>query len=147
MYRQMDTKDGFAIKQALKRGFKIGIISGGTNEGVKKRLELLGVNKVYLGENENKILEFNGSEQISFEEVAKILTKTLSEPIEYVSPEVDEFKQTMASYQLPEDIIEMLTMFSLGIADGEFNQKSDDLESVLGRKTKSITDFLKAVYA
>ncbi|WP_421824926.1 SDR family oxidoreductase [Flagellimonas oceanensis] len=96
---------------------------------------------------ENKILEFNGSEQISFEEVAKILTKTLSEPIEYVSPEVDEFKQTMASYQLPEDIIEMLTMFSLGIADGEFNQKSDDLESVLGRKTKSITDFLKAVYA
>lgn len=52
MYRQMDTKDGFAIKQALKRGFKIGIISGGTNEGVRKRLELLGVNKVYLGENE-----------------------------------------------------------------------------------------------
>lgn len=96
---------------------------------------------------ENKILEFNGSEQTSFEDVAKILTKTLSEPIGYVSPEVDEFKQTMASYQLPEDIIEMLTMFSMGIADGEFNQKSDDLESVLGRKTKSIADFLKAVYA
>jgi NAD(P)H dehydrogenase (quinone) len=96
---------------------------------------------------ENKVLEFNGSEQTSFEDVAKILTKTLSEPIEYVSPEVDEFKQTMASYQLPEDIIDMLTMFSLGIADGEFNQKSDDLESVLGRKTKSIADFLKAVYA
>lgn len=96
---------------------------------------------------ENKVLEFNGSEQTSFEEVAKILTKTLSESISYVSPEVDEFKQTMASYQLPGDIIDMLTMFSLGIADGEFNQTSDDLESVLGRKTKSIADFLKAVYA
>lgn len=96
---------------------------------------------------EYKILEFNGSEQTSFQDVAKILTKTLNEPIEYVSPGVDEFRQTMSSYQLPEDIIEMLTMFSLGIADGEFNQKSDDLESVLDRKTRSITDFLKVVYA
>ena len=49
MYREMDTRDGFALKYALLKGFKIGIISGGTNEGVRKRLELLGVNKVYLG--------------------------------------------------------------------------------------------------
>ncbi|MDF0717192.1 SDR family oxidoreductase [Muricauda sp. 334s03] len=95
---------------------------------------------------ENKVLEFNGNEQISFEEVAHILTKTLDEPIGYVSPEVDEFKQTMASYQLPEGIIGMLTMFSLGIAKGEFDQKSNDLEAVLGRKTKSINEFLNEVY-
>jgi len=96
---------------------------------------------------ENKVLEFNGSEQISFEEVAEILSKTLSEPIGYVSPEVDGFKQTMASYQLPKDIIDMLTMFSLGIADGEFDQETGDLESVLGRKTQPIAGFLKTVYA
>ena len=35
MYRMMDTKDGFALKYALNKGFKIGIISGGTNQGVK----------------------------------------------------------------------------------------------------------------
>lgn len=55
MYREMDTRDGFALKYALLKGFKIGIISGGTNEGVKKRLELLGVNKVYLGIHEKDI--------------------------------------------------------------------------------------------
>jgi 3-deoxy-D-manno-octulosonate 8-phosphate phosphatase (KDO 8-P phosphatase) len=49
MYREMNTRDGFAMKYALLKGFKIGIISGGTNLGVKKRLEDLGVNKVYLG--------------------------------------------------------------------------------------------------
>ena len=54
MYRMMDTKDGFALKYALNKGFKIGIISGGTNEGVKSRLELLGVDKVYLGIHEKK---------------------------------------------------------------------------------------------
>ena len=55
MYREMDTRDGFALKYALLKGFKIGIISGGTNEGVRKRLELLGVNKVYLGIHEKDI--------------------------------------------------------------------------------------------
>ena len=49
MYRKMDTRDGYALKHALNKGFKIGVISGGTNEGVRKRLELLGVNKIYLG--------------------------------------------------------------------------------------------------
>ncbi|MFL2577112.1 MAG: KdsC family phosphatase [Flavobacteriaceae bacterium] len=52
MYRAMDTRDGFALKYALTKGYKIGIISGGTNQGVKKRLELLGVNKVYLAAHE-----------------------------------------------------------------------------------------------
>lgn len=55
MYREMDTRDGLALKFALIKGFKIGVISGGTNEGVRKRLELLGINKVYLGVNKKDI--------------------------------------------------------------------------------------------
>lgn len=55
MYREMNTRDGFALKYALLKGFNICIISGGTNQGVKKRLENLGVNKVYLGIHEKDI--------------------------------------------------------------------------------------------
>ena len=96
---------------------------------------------------ENKTLEFNGSEQTSFKEVSKLLTEILEEPIGYVSPEVDEFKQTMATYQMPEDIIGMLAMFSLGIANDEFDQQTNHLEAVLGRKTKPIKEFLEKEYA
>ena len=49
MHRSMNTKDGFAMKFALTNGYKIAIISGGTNEGVRDRFEELGVQKVYLG--------------------------------------------------------------------------------------------------
>lgn len=55
MYREMDTRDGFALKYALIKDYKVGVISGGTNQGVRKRLELLGVNKVYLGIHEKDI--------------------------------------------------------------------------------------------
>ncbi len=49
MYREMDTKDGYALKCALLQGYKICIISGGTNEGVRNRLKALGIYDIYLG--------------------------------------------------------------------------------------------------
>ena len=49
MYRQMDTKDGYALKCAITAGLKVVIISGGTNEGVRNRLRALGVFDIYLG--------------------------------------------------------------------------------------------------
>lgn len=49
MYREMDTKDGYALKCALDQGFKVCIISGGTNEGVRNRLKALGIYDIYLG--------------------------------------------------------------------------------------------------
>lgn len=49
MLRTMNIKDGYALKQALNKGFNVCIISGGTNEGVRKRLNNLGIKDVYLG--------------------------------------------------------------------------------------------------
>lgn len=49
MLRKMNVKDGYAIKTAIDKGYKIGIITGGTDEGVRKRLEGLGITDIYLG--------------------------------------------------------------------------------------------------
>ena len=52
--RKMNVKDGFAIRHALSKGYRIAIISGGKSEGVKKRFEYLGVTDVYLGCEDKK---------------------------------------------------------------------------------------------
>lgn len=49
LLRHMNVKDGYAMKLALKQGYNICIISGGTNEGVKTRLNALGIKDVFLG--------------------------------------------------------------------------------------------------
>lgn len=49
MHRTMNVKDGYAIKAALDAGFKLCIISGGTDEGVRSRLQKLGIEDVALG--------------------------------------------------------------------------------------------------
>lgn len=94
----------------------------------------------------NKVLTFNGSEQITFSEIAIKLSEILKEPIQYISPLKDEFEIQMNKFGLPNHIIEILTTFGIAIANGEFDQQSEDLETVLGRKTTSLTDFLKATF-
>ena len=54
----MNVKDGFALKTAIDAGFNICIISGGSNEGVRKRLAGLGIKDIHLGAK-NKIDQLN----------------------------------------------------------------------------------------
>jgi 3-deoxy-D-manno-octulosonate 8-phosphate phosphatase (KDO 8-P phosphatase) len=49
LLRSMSVKDGYAIKTAVDKGYTVCIISGGSNEGVRKRLAGLGVQHIYLG--------------------------------------------------------------------------------------------------
>ncbi len=58
MLRRMNIKDGFALKTAVDAGFNVCIISGGSNEGVRKRLAGLGIKDIYLGAH-NKIEQLN----------------------------------------------------------------------------------------
>ena len=47
--RTTNLHDGFAIRVALRAGFKMAVITGGKCENVKKRYNLLGISDVYIG--------------------------------------------------------------------------------------------------
>jgi 3-deoxy-D-manno-octulosonate 8-phosphate phosphatase (KDO 8-P phosphatase) len=47
--RSFNIKDGFAIRHALQQGFKVAIISGRREEGVRNRLLSLDITDIYLG--------------------------------------------------------------------------------------------------
>ncbi len=49
LLRKMNIQDGYAVKTALKKGYRVCIITGGTNEGVRKRFKDLGLTDIYLG--------------------------------------------------------------------------------------------------
>lgn len=49
LLRTMNIKDGFALKSAVDKGYKVCVISGGNNEGVRLRLKNLGLTDIFLG--------------------------------------------------------------------------------------------------
>lgn len=57
LLRRMNVKDGFALKTALQKGYRIVIITGGNSEGVSLRLQGLGITDIYT-RSHDKIVDF-----------------------------------------------------------------------------------------
>lgn len=47
--RNANIKDGYATQLAVKKGYNLCIITGGTSEGVRQRFQNLGVKDIYMG--------------------------------------------------------------------------------------------------
>ena len=63
LVRSMNSKDGYAMQLAIKKGYHIVIITGGNSEPVKQRLIKLGVKEVFLGvHNKQEKLKSNAAE-------------------------------------------------------------------------------------
>lgn len=48
LLRRMNIKDGYALQLAVKKGYKVWVISGGKTSAAKQRLNKLGIEDVYV---------------------------------------------------------------------------------------------------
>ncbi|MAX79534.1 MAG: 3-deoxy-D-manno-octulosonate 8-phosphate phosphatase [Crocinitomicaceae bacterium] len=71
MVRTLNVKDGYALKTAAAKGFKLGIITGGNNIQLKERLLNLGVHDVFLKSSHKmeRLEEFCLMHDLKLEEV------------------------------------------------------------------------------
>ncbi len=56
LIRTMNIKDGYALQLAIKKGYKVWVISGGNSEEVKTRLLNLGISEVFMKVTDKKQL-------------------------------------------------------------------------------------------
>lgn len=65
LLRNVNSKDRYAIQLAIKKGFRVAIITGGNSEAIKIMLKELGLKDVFVGQSnklncyENYIIEHN----------------------------------------------------------------------------------------
>ncbi|MEO6541725.1 MAG: 3-deoxy-D-manno-octulosonate 8-phosphate phosphatase [Ferruginibacter sp.] len=71
MARQMNIKDGYALQLAVKKGYRVVIISGGTSAAVKERLERLGVKDCFLKIDNKKVklIEYVSQHSLNWDEI------------------------------------------------------------------------------
>lgn len=71
MARQMNIRDGYALQLAIKKGYRVLVISGGSSEAVRTRLNRLGVFDVFLPvDNKSEVfMEYMNKHQLRKEEI------------------------------------------------------------------------------
>jgi 3-deoxy-D-manno-octulosonate 8-phosphate phosphatase (KDO 8-P phosphatase) len=52
--RRMSIKDGYSLQLAIKKGYRVLVISGGSSEGVRSRLQQLGIRDIFMGVENKK---------------------------------------------------------------------------------------------
>lgn len=69
--RKMNIKDGYALQLAIKKGYRIAIISGGRSESVVSRLQGLGIKDIYTGitDKQEKLQDYAFEHDLKWEEV------------------------------------------------------------------------------
>ena len=69
--RVINTKDGYALKQAVVCGFPVAIITGGNTLAVRKRFESLGIQDIYMGSSYklDRLKDFMKKYELKAEEI------------------------------------------------------------------------------
>ena len=70
--RVFHSKDGYALQLAIRLGYRVAIITGGTSEAVKERLQSAGVQDIWLGarHKEEALEELMLAYELRAEEIA-----------------------------------------------------------------------------
>lgn len=70
--RMVNIKDGYALQLAVKKGYKIAIITGGKGEAIQKRFESLGITDIFTGASKKLpiLKDWMMTENLNPEEVA-----------------------------------------------------------------------------
>ncbi len=128
--RTANTKDGYAMQLAVKKGYRLVIITGGKSEAVKERYGRLGVQDIYM----SSVMKIN-----DFEEIVKRYQLTMGE-IMYMGDDIPdlEIMQKVAVPCCPADAVPEVKKAAVYISDknGGKGCVRDIIEQVLKAQSK-----------
>ena len=123
--RQFNIKDGYALQLAVKRGYRVAVITGGRSAGVRQRLKGLGISDIFM-EVDSKIEVFN-----QFLNNNNLLT----EQVLYMGDDIPDYQvmQLAGLPVCPADAVEEIKSLSSYISsrDGGKGCVRDVIEKVL----------------
>ncbi|MCW8040489.1 MULTISPECIES: SDR family oxidoreductase [Acinetobacter] len=94
--------------------------------------------------HENKTYELAGSESFTKADLAQFIGQTAHKSITYQNLSADDLRQGLTQAGLPTHLIDVIVDADVQTAKGAMYSDSKDLEQLIGRKTTSIQDAIKA---
>ncbi|MFN8253907.1 MAG: SDR family oxidoreductase [Ferruginibacter sp.] len=96
--------------------------------------------------HEGKTYRISNITNISFEEVAEIISNTSGKTVPFINPDEQAYKTALTAAGVPAVYVDLFASFATAIKQGEFESTGSDLEKLLGRKPQDVADYLKKTY-
>lgn len=94
----------------------------------------------------NKIYHFTGSKAYSYQDIARELSELTQANMHYQNIEDDTFEKLLNDINMPEFLVYLTKGTLYDIKHHQYEIQSQDLETILGRKTKDLHGMLKVLY-
>jgi uncharacterized protein YbjT (DUF2867 family) len=90
-----------------------------------------------------KVYEVTGPRLLTFREAIEEIAAATNHPVQYSRLSVSEYAAQLAAYQVPGDIIGLLSYLFTEVLDGRNESVTNGIEEALGRKPKDFTAYVK----
>jgi uncharacterized protein YbjT (DUF2867 family) len=90
-----------------------------------------------------KVYELTGPELLAYSDAVSRIAQKTGRKISYQEVPMDEYAAMMKEYQVPEDIIWLISYLFTEVLDGRNESVTNDIEFVLKRKATSFTEYIE----
>ena len=90
-----------------------------------------------------KIYQLTGPRQLTFKQVIEEISTIVGRNIKFDSITLDEYSKILKQYQVPENYIWLINYLFKEVLVNENSSVSNDIEKVLGRKSKDFIEYAK----
>ncbi|OZE38350.1 MULTISPECIES: SDR family oxidoreductase [unclassified Rhodococcus (in: high G+C Gram-positive bacteria)] len=97
-----------------------------------------------LDDQGGKIYELGGDERLTYAELAAVIGELSGKPIAYKDVSESEYAAILQGTGLPDFVATMLASADAGIARGELDTDSGDLQALIGRASTPVAEVLRA---
>ena len=91
----------------------------------------------------NKAYTLTGSEALSHKVFAEIFSDVLGKEVVNIAPSNEEYKNTLISYNLPQDLVDFMGSLYAGIEADFFTSTTNDYELITGTKPTTAKEFIE----
>lgn len=95
----------------------------------------------------NQLYELTGPRLITFREAVAEIAKATGRPIEYQQVSAEEYKAMLIEYELPEQLVWLITYLFTEVLDGRNENLTDGVQRALGRAPRDFSDYVKKAAA
>jgi uncharacterized protein YbjT (DUF2867 family) len=94
-----------------------------------------------------QLYELTGPRLLTFQEAVKEIADATGRPIQYEQISMNDYAAMMAEYEVPQDIIWLITYLFTEVLDGRNASLTDGVQRALGRKPTDFSEYIRKAVA